>query len=272
LVAKVIKLSQCKYMKMGILALIGAALLLAAGNSIAQDAQFREFRSATGKSISAKVVSHKGDGKVKLELVDGKKSTIAIDRFSVDDQKYLKEWVEKHPPALNYAFNYEVEEERGKTERNRQSYVKSKTEQRAYEVKITNMSRDTVSDLTVKYQMFMHNGSDGSGYIGTSQEGRFLQTDTVELPADIDYNHTRTFVTKTFKIDSEVTNYYYNDRSRKDEMEGIIIRVFDKAGTMIDEYSSPAAERAKHKWLENGKPASKRPTPKPRPSPGVKID
>lgn len=257
-------------MKKGILGIIAAAMIVAVGNSHAAEEKFREYRSNAGASISAKLLHHKGDGSVTMELATGKESTIPILRFSDEDQKFLTEWVKVNPPKIKYTFNYEIATERDTIKRSTGYYDSSKSGKHSYSMKITNMSRDTATDLTVKYQMFMENNTSGSGYSYEEGDG-YMLTDEVKFDADMAYNHSREFTTKAFKIDEERYRYYASRSNRKDVMEGIIIRIYDKAGTMVDEWKSQPAERAKHEWVDPNK-KKERTSSAPAEEPAIRID
>ena len=253
-------------MKTGLLGIMAVVFSMTL-TTISAEEKFREFRSSDGKSISAKLLYHKGSGSVTMELANGKKVKVPILRFSEDDQKYLNDWVKANPPKIKYAFKYEVDTERDTIKRAGGYYDRSKSGKHAYNVTITNMSRDTVTDMVVKYQMYMLNNTSGAGSYEYGDE--YMQTDEIPLKADIPYNHEREFTSKAFRIDEERYSYYYSRNNRKDVMEGIIIRMYDKTGKLVDEWKSQAAERAKRTWID---PKKKKGRDRDVEEPPIRID
>ncbi len=257
-------------MKTGILGIVSVLLLSGTAINVSAEEKFREYRSTKGDAITAKLLHHKGNGEVTMELSTGKKATIPIDRFSADDQTFLKEWVKNTPAKLNYVFKYEVAIDRNTVSRNTAYYDRSKSGDHSYKVKITNASRDTVRDLTVKYQMFMQNNTTGS-YTYTYGD-QFMLMDDVPFPGELAFNHSREFKTKAFRIDEDRYRYYTSRNNRKDVMEGMIIRVFDKAGEVVDEHITQAAEKAGHQWIDD--PNAKKATPSTirTDTPGIRVE
>ena len=59
--------------------------------------EIRTFTSNDGKTIHASVVNYNPeDGKVVIRLENNSKYTLAIDRFSPEDQAYLKQWRDEY--------------------------------------------------------------------------------------------------------------------------------------------------------------------------------
>ncbi len=67
-----------------------AASVLAVCSLVAAD-DFRDFKNLEGVVIRAKVMAIQGTN-VKIRRVDGREFTLGIDKLSLEDQAYLKDW------------------------------------------------------------------------------------------------------------------------------------------------------------------------------------
>ena len=72
----------------------------------------REFTSKDGRKINGELLAHSGE-QVIIQ-VGAKEFVVPISGFSVDDQQFIKDWIEKNPGAVRYKFGYffDFEEDR----------------------------------------------------------------------------------------------------------------------------------------------------------------
>ncbi|MEM0968145.1 MAG: hypothetical protein AAGJ31_02235, partial [Verrucomicrobiota bacterium] len=102
-------------------------------------AEVRDFVNNTGKTIRGELVSHEG-GMITLKLVSGQVfENISPGLFSVDDQLFIKTWMEDTPETVKpVTYNFEIDADRKKTGGGRQDqgYKVVKNEQWAYEITI----------------------------------------------------------------------------------------------------------------------------------------
>ncbi|MEM0896958.1 MAG: hypothetical protein AAGJ79_08725 [Verrucomicrobiota bacterium] len=231
--------------------LIGAALA-AQGIFMATVAasDYQEFFDTQGRKIEAKLLSHKGDGTVKIEMKGGKEYTLPITKFGKLDQQMIKDWIEKTPPAIDYNFLVEFKEDRSDTDVRRPSYMRIKTNTVIYEVKITNRSRDVVSGLTFDWRAFMYNEAESDHRASGSEVGLFALNGSVELPAAMRYNDSLDVKTKPFELHDVEYFYVYGDEHYKDRMAGLMLRAKNAAGKVVWEYKSNDKEIAAQVWDE----------------------
>ena len=69
----------------------GLVMLLAGSGLAEEEIQYRIFKNAAGKEISA-VVVEKTDAEVMFLLANGKRARVKIDTLSKEDQKFVKDW------------------------------------------------------------------------------------------------------------------------------------------------------------------------------------
>lgn len=78
-------------------------------------AEAREFTSKDGRKINGELLAHSGE-QVIIQ-VGAKEFVVPISGFSVDDQQFIKDWIEKNPGAVRYKFGYFFDFEEDRTGR-----------------------------------------------------------------------------------------------------------------------------------------------------------
>ena len=205
-------------------------------------AELRSFTSSNGEITQMELVSHKGtEDSLALRTADGrllKKINITV--FAEADQQYIREWMKATAPALDYHFNYDIGQEKLESDRRDAGYKKLSKSQMAYKISMTNRSRDTVGPLKVKYCFFVDNQARGE--FGNSGGERLeVFEGELEIDAQLRFNHTAELLTKAATI--EIVDYDYGRNRYKDSLDGIMLRVFDARGQLVDEYKSTKAEK-----------------------------
>ena len=222
-----------------------AALMLTALLSVAQ-AEMRNFSNSKGDAIEAELVSHK-NGKVKLRRADGVEFEVVPTVFSPEDQAYIKSWMDKNPASVDYAFRIEAERKKLAGTMQDLGYKRVKNEKWAYQIKITNHSRDTVKDLTVKYKVFYSNRADGefSASSGDVKEMAQIRGEA-KLKSEMEFNQTMEFTTKSATID--FVDYDGAGSRYKDTLRGAMIRILDKQGKIVADWVMPMSYLKKKTW------------------------
>ena len=207
------------------------ALAIAAISSLtllSSAAPAREFEDKFGRIIEAELVSHTGAAAENVTInKGGKEFEVKVSIFSEKDQQFIRDWMKANPPKLNYAFRVEAEKKKLTSSSSSSSYSRSKSQVYVYEVKVTNLTRQPVSDITIEYLAFMKTSSSS-----TNSKG-----DTITVKGPMRYNQTATFTTKPFTLDSYRYSYYYSSSySYKDSLLGVLVRVKDPQGNVIEDY------------------------------------
>lgn len=213
-------------------------------------AELRQFTGANGKTLQAELVSHR-DGQITMRLADGRELTVLPNVFSPDDQLYIKEWLEKTPETVNYNLRFEADRKKvsGRT-KTEGSYL-IKNEKWIYQVKITNLSRDTAKGLTVMYRQFRSNEADGDSRAYSDQSDWITDKGELKVAQAVEYGKTIEFGTKEMQIDR--VDYQYGNYDYKDEIKGLIIRVVDSQGAVVGEWAEPVNTMKGRTW-ENTSP------------------
>jgi hypothetical protein len=159
--------------------------------------------------------------------------------------------MKKTPPTLNYRFGVEALKKKQSTVRVPGYYYSGgKTDMYVYEVKVTNLTTQPVSNIKIKYQTAMEDkvggSSTGSYYSSYYGKGLLVLEDTIAVKGPLNYNQSATFVTKPFKLDSTRYSYYYgSSRSLKDSILGCRVRVYDSTGEVREDYRTKNQKFAK---------------------------
>ena len=121
-----------------------------------------------GRIINAELVSHTGNESENVTIKkSGKKMVVKVSLFSEKDQKFIREWMTKIPPTLDYNFRVEVAKKEIENKPGTNPFKKSDDKEVAYLMRLTNLTRQPVSGLRVEYRAYMKNyGSGGSNDTG----------------------------------------------------------------------------------------------------------
>jgi hypothetical protein len=200
-------------------------------------AELREFEDKFGRIIRAELVSHKGSegDTITIKKADGKSFEVKIDLFSEKDRVLLREWMKKVPATVSYGFRFEVAKQKA-----------SASASFSYDLKITNLSRDTVEGLTLKvrtiYRRSLYSSSNyipyGDDYYGYGS-GLLGKEESVPIPGKMKFNQTASFSTEAQRYS-----------------EGVLIQVIDAKGEVVGEHRRTGTKLASLKW-EDGKQRKK---------------
>lgn len=222
-------------------------------------AEMRDFVGANGQTMRAELVSHKG-GEVTLRREDGREFSVAPNVFSLDDQVFLKNWMEKTLETISYNFRIDADKTKVQGSTENLSYKRVKNEKWAYNVEITNLSRDSAKDLTVLYKILYTNNADGSFSASSfssddpESQGLKMVQGEAKLSQELPYNKTMAFLTKQVQID--LVDYDGAGSRYKDEMKGCLIRIVDAQKKVVFDWKADLSSMSGKTW-ENTEPRDK---------------
>jgi hypothetical protein len=207
----------------------------------------REFEDQFGRTIEADLVSHTGVTSDTVTLkMGGKQMAVKVAQFSQKDQAFIRDWMGKTAPTIDYNFRITPKLVKVPAEGDAMPGEK-------FELQITNLSRAAVSGLSVEYRLYMKDypssASDvqnllekagGLAGLGGGRRGGKIEPDLehieskVKVESVIEFNKSATVETKPVTIHSG-KNPLNGDRY-SDEVVGIIARVLDPAGKVVFEH------------------------------------
>lgn len=206
------------------------------------------LRNLSGQEIKANLLSAHGDT-VKIQRVeDGMEFTVPVAMFDEFSVRQINNWMENDPEAVDYSVSISTE----KNMSDSSTYVTQgrefETEKWSYQVTLTNLTRNVLSDAIVEYRIIYDDevefartvASPGKG--GNQQEGQ-----TTELP-EMTFNDQVQFTTLPIEINSYKYDPIRGERERsRDAIKGIWVRV-SKNGKVIGEYQSSPSALASVQW------------------------
>lgn len=234
------------------LKLLSYVLACLAGTAFSVFGEMREFTSVSGQKLKAELVSYRGND-VTLKREDGREFKVTPAAFGLDDQIYIKEWMAKTPEAKSYSLRIDAEKKKMDGTQVNMGYKKVKNEKWAYKVTMTNLSRDTAENLTIKYKVFYSNYADGEFDASASDVTNLGMVEgEVKVREALPYNKTLEFITKEVQVD--IVDYDYYEKY-KDSIKGTMVRVLDSNGKVVADWVMPISFLKGKTW-DNTDPQS----------------
>ncbi len=224
--------------------------LSAIGNAAdqADESKFRKFTDALGESYNLKLLSHKGDGTtVRVQREDGREFNAPLQNFCAKDQEYVQQWMSKTPPEIQYSLGYEFDRDKVGRSYSDYGYKRVDKSNVAYTITITNKSRVEVGPLVLKYRLYVSNMTEG--YLYHYDAGMLVFGEELKPKETLKYSESMTVTTQPVKLDKVQYDYYSRARA-KDAVLGILLRVYDSYGRLIDEVRSKESSARSLKWVD----------------------
>ncbi len=223
--------------------------------SLAQ-VEVRQFTNKNGQQIKASLLDVTSDMKnMKIRREDGVEFETEIVALSLDDQQYIKDWLKNRPSKTDFRLDVSLSKKLIKS--NSHPYSSSYTlhqDEYGYEIKITNLSRETLGNPTVSYQVIRQEGvrvmqaDDGDWtYTDYSDDDKdeFVLAETVDVNESLAFNREVTIITKPMTIERVV---YDSSAMYQDELFGVIVKVANEKGDPVGEYRSTGKDLESIKW------------------------
>ncbi len=252
----------------------------------------RVFEDQFGRIINAELVSHTGNESENVTIKkSGKKMVVKVSLFSEKDQKFIRDWMTKTPPSLDYNFRVQVAKKDIENKPGGSPFEKSDDKRVAYLMRLTNLTRQPVSGLRVEYRAYMKDYGGGGSTSSIREEaeaaGRDLSgisdkqiedfirdrfgggsrrrggdygrstkpkithiEESKSIEETLKYNENVTIESKPMKLDSFKSRW--SNTRYKDELIGVIVRVFEPGGEMVYEYRDQSTKD--YIWAESTSP------------------
>lgn len=257
----------------------------------AQDKEHHSFTDKKGQSIEAALVSiDPKREKVKIQRKDGRHFEIAILTLSLDDQLYIKDWLNKTPNSIKFKLAISVTRHQESTDRvDVPNYdLKWVTDHVAMEIKVHNLSRADLNGAVMEYYVLTEQGvrSQPYGEAASKQYGVaewWYANDPAELPKLERKNFEKPLLVNHGKVKLKNLAYNYSATTKtetiplrtiegdtsargKDNVLGVIVKVSTADGKEISVYRSSDHKALKESWekiaaLPPGDPLGNPPAP-----------
>lgn len=227
--------------------LVPAWIVLLSLGAGAVRAEFRDFKDGMGRKVVAELLSHDGAGKLSLKMENGTLFQKAASEFSADDQPYIAEWMKRTPAAITYRFDIKALPVKISGNRKDLGYKTVKNELWTYKVEVRNTARNPVQNLKVEYRVFVQNEADGS-FASDNNTGGFHAGEAA-IDGPLRFNEAGSFTTVEVKIDVVDYRSYSSNRDRHvDALRGVMLRLKDDKGKVVQEWVSPITTLRGKTW------------------------
>lgn len=204
----------------------------------------REFTSKDGRKINGELLAHSGE-QVVIQ-VGAKEFVVPISGFSVDDQQFIKDWIEKNPGAVRYKFGYFFDFEEDRTGRVQGkapgSMIDDKLKVIPFECEMVVFNKEItpVENVEIRYEIYiddyvvMKNNAFTGIAVGAEKRSQLeavagrLEVPRIEAGGRIDF--FRRFNTEMY-IDRDGGK---TDEAAADKVRGVRLRIY-KGGVLIGE-------------------------------------
>lgn len=250
------------------------ALALPGVNASGEDAgsdDWRRFQDKEGNEIEARVVALSPDlRKVQILRRDGRSFDLPATRLSLDDQQHLRDWFLARQPEAPGRLRFDLvaeKRERSLAKERLQSALREaiwETTELSYDVRVTSMASAPVASLRLEYVLLLDDlvevrarGQDSSDSDGPGNgpaplwrslpegEMRYVRGQT-DLPV-LTFNRSHSVNVGALVMDSLKTAALERDESH-DRAAGLLIRLLDAEGTVIQEHSDLARPHLSMTW------------------------
>lgn len=216
-----------------------------------EDERLYEFTSKAGKKVIAELLTISEEQRMaRIRRQDGIEFDLEIISLSLDDQQYVKDWMERRsesvgstPPAPgsgDFRLEIEADKKMVDSDRDRDSSYTYESKKYQYTVRVRNISRQPLAGAKVQYQIVWKEALDlargfrgrlGVDYSrrGRGESGRARGEKEIET---LLFNREAELLTEKFSLDSMS---YSREVYREDKLMGIIVRVIASDGAIIAE-------------------------------------
>jgi hypothetical protein len=207
----------------------------------------REFTSKDGRKINGELLAHSGE-QVIIQ-VGAKEFVVPISGFSVDDQQFIKDWIEKNPGAVRYKFGYFFDFEEDRTGRTQDkapgSMIDDKLKIIPFECEMVVFNKEIapVENVEIRYEIYiddyvvMKDNAFTGMAVGAAKRSQLetvagrLEVPRVEAGGRIDF--FRRFNTEMY-IDRDGGK---TDEAATDKVRGVRLRIY-KGDVLLGEESA----------------------------------
>lgn len=205
-----------------------------------------EFTDKSGKSILAELLGVSEDRRtMRIRREDGLEFESEIIALSLDDQQYIKDWLERQAsaeagggPSIDYRIEFEIERSSPETTRRGGEPYELEKKMQRFAVTVTNLSREDLVDARFSYVIVWENQVDvvesASGeWLPTRNPaggiGRRAMVGDRDLPV-LAFNRDFVVETEPFELNRMMLA---SDVYHEDEFVGIIVRVLSPTGAVL---------------------------------------
>lgn len=209
-----------------------------------QDGQFHEFTDKKGQKIRAALLDVSEDLQtMEIRREDGAEFESVINVLSLDDQQYIKDWLANRPENVDFRLEIAIAKKPVGSETADYSSLQLETKSTNYEIKVKNLSRETLESARLEYFVVWE---DGTSFYETDEgvlRYRATVPDDEEAPLvriqgsqrleSLAFN--RETLIQTVPFDIESVTYSDGEVLYSDEAVGAVVRILTTSGIILAE-------------------------------------
>jgi hypothetical protein len=229
---------------------IAALLLLCCQGVQAQQQKPRTFTAKSGETVEG-IIQTVATGIAQIRMANGRVIPAKIDMLSEEDQKYIEDWFVRNKIAEGNYFDIEVKRNKEQVGSTEYISMEVKRSHASYDVKMRSKSTVDLTDLEVRYIIFM---KEDDRYVRNNNNRQAKRgKHKIEFwPAQ----ELMEFQTKALELETEQLAqgwYSYGKARARDQLAGIWLRIY-RGDLMLAEFSSPTMLEQKYNWEDAGDP------------------
>lgn len=224
------------------------------------------FTDKKGNQITANLLEIAEDRRTaKIRREDGMEFTPEIVLFSLDDQQYIKDWMEAEALATandtttpEFHLNVKVAHKESSTDKYSSGSLALESTPHFFEIVVSNTSRETLEGAVLEYSMIwdegvtVHEDEDGDDgewtytYSRKGDNGSLVRKQR-SLPLEsLAFNREANVKTEETAIDRVLDTY--GDPVREDLLLGVLVRIVSADGQILAETTSGKSDIATYTW------------------------
>jgi len=224
--------------------------------AVAAEGESHLFTSKNGQQISAVLLDVSTDRKLMtIRRDDGQQFQTEITSLSLDDQQYVREWLNNRPVTANYLIDLKIQRKQSNTRRrNVSGSLTLESRVFEYEIIVGNRSRESLSGARLEYAVvlddqitpFDNPGGELSYRLASGEGTNHVRISGGQDLEPIAFNREHTVQSRPAPI--HVLRFANSGVLREDELLGVRARLMAADGSVIAEESSGNSALERLDW------------------------
>ncbi|MEX2578234.1 MAG: hypothetical protein WD342_04185 [Verrucomicrobiales bacterium] len=237
--------------------ILSLLVLLAATHGRGQETEFHEFTDKKGQTVRAVLLDVGEDRReMKIRREDGAEFETVINELSLDDQQYIKNWLQNRPDKTDYRLDIAIDRKPSGSESSSSGSLKFETKLSHFAIAVTNLSRDTLESAILEYvivwdeRVGISETNDGDVTYSSPREDTppAVRVHGQEPLEAVPFNREAVHETETVGIDR--VSYTGGGVLLEDDPVGVIVRILTSAGIILAEERQGGARIDNLSWEE----------------------
>lgn len=193
---------------------------------------------------------------MKIRREDGLEFDSEINTLSLDDQQFVKNWLKNRPENVDYRLEITIARKPIETNKGSYSSLQLETKSNNYEIKVKNLSRETLESARLEYSVIWEDGTNFyetdegilryRSTVPDDEEAPLVRIEGSERLESIAFN--RETIIQTVPFDIESVTYSDGEVLYSDEAIGAVVRILTPSGIILAEEKVGDARISNLSW------------------------